>query len=314
MRRAALLALSGAGFAAAALPARAQAETVRFGGAGVEESALPWYAQEKGFFKDAGVDVALSTFPNGGSITQGMLGGSIDVGVTNSGSMSSAYVRGLPLYLVACGALYSPSSPIAHLVVNKTLGIHSAKDLSGRTIAVSTLRDMVQATGMQWIDRNGGDSKSVNFVELPTPAQDAAILAKRIDGSIMVEPIYSESKNDVQQMGLTYEAVNDRKPFQTLGIAGNKDWVDRNPALARRLQAALHAAARWANDARNHPEAVTLLVRWTKIDAAVIADYPRLTFAETNSPTLVQPVIDLMARYGILPRAFPAAELFASGL
>lgn len=314
MRRAALLALSGAGFAAAALPARAQAETVRFGGAGVEESALPWYAQEKGFFKDAGVDVALSTFPNGGSITQGMLGGSIDVGVTNSGSMSSAYVRGLPLYLVACGALYSPSSPIAHLVVNKTLGIHSAKDLSGRTIAVSTLRDMVQATGMQWIDRNGGDSKSVNFVELPTPAQDAAILAKRIDGSIMVEPIYSESKNDVQQMGLTYEAVNDRKPFQTLGIAGNKDWVDRNPALARRLQAALHAAARWANDARNHPEAVTLLVRWTKIDAAVIAGYPRLTFAETNSPTLVQPVIDLMARYGILPRAFPAAELFASGL
>lgn len=314
MRRAALLALSGAGFAAAALPARAQAETVRFGGAGVEESALPWYAQEKGFFKDAGVDVALSTFPNGGSITQGMLGGSIDVGVTNSGSMSSAYVRGLPLYLVACGALYSPSSPIAHLVVNKTLGIHSAKDLSGRTIAVSTLRDMVQATGMQWIDRNGGDSKSVNFVELPTPAQDAAILAKRIDGSIMVEPIYSQSKNDVQQMGLTYEAVNDRKPFQTLGIAGNKDWVDRNPALARRLQAALHAAARWANDARNHPEAVTLLVRWTKIDAAVIAGYPRLTFAETNSPTLVQPVIDLMARYGILPRTFPAAELFASGL
>lgn len=157
MSRSEVFALTGAALAATALPVRAQStDTVRLGSVGVEEAAMPFYAQEKGLFKDAGLSVELSMFTNGGSVTQGMLGGAIDVGVTNSGSMSSAHVRGLPLYLLACGAMYSPASPIAHLIVNKTLGIKTAKDLTGRTLGVSTSREMIQATAMQWIDRNGG--------------------------------------------------------------------------------------------------------------------------------------------------------------
>jgi NitT/TauT family transport system substrate-binding protein len=315
MRRSEVLVFTAAAVAARTAPVRAQAlETVRFGSVGVEEAALPFYAMEKGLFRQAGLNVELSFFPNGGSVTQGMLAGAIDGGVTNSGSMSSAHVRGLPLYLVACGCLYSPNSPIAHLVVNKSLGVKTAKDLSGKTLGVSTLRDMIQATAMSWADKNGGDSKAINFVEIPVVQQNAAIAAKRIDGSVMVEPIYSQVKADVQLVGLTYEAVNDKKPFQTLGIAGNKDWVDKNPSAAKKLQQAIRAAAQWANNARNHDEAVTLLTKLTKIDAAVIGSYPRLSFAESNNPAYVQPVIDLMTRYGILPKSFAASELFPPGL
>jgi NitT/TauT family transport system substrate-binding protein len=315
VRRSQLLAYTGAALAAARLPAGAQTlDPVRFGSVGVEEAAVVYYAQEKGLFKQAGLNVDLSMFPNGGSVTQGMLGGAIDCGVTNSGSMSSAHVRGLPLSLVACGALYSQASPIAHLVVNKTLGIRSAKDLSGKTLAVSTLRDMIQATGMQWIDRNGGDSKTVNFVEIPMPQHDAAINAKRVDGSIMVEPIYSQARLDVAQMGLTYAAVNNGKPFQTLGIAANRDWATKNPAIAKKVQSAIPAAAVWANNAGNREECVQLLIKLTKVEVSAIRSYPRLAFAERNDPAYVQPVIDLMTKYGILPSRFSASELFAPGL
>ncbi len=213
-------------------------------------------------------------FPNGGWVTQGMLGGAIDCGVTNSGSMSSAHVRGLPLSLVACGATYSPQSPIAHLVVNKTLGIRSAKDLSGKTLAVSTLRDMIQATGMQWIDMHGGDSKSVNFVEIPMPQHSAAINAKRVDGSIMVEPIYSQARLDVAQMGLTYAAVNNGKPFQTLGIAANRDWATKNPVIAKKVHAAIREAAVWANNPHNREECVQLLIKLTKVEESAIRSNP----------------------------------------
>lgn len=315
MRRSELLAFTGAALAAARFPAAAQGiDNLRFGSVGVEEAALVYYASEKGLFKQAGLNVDLSMFSNGGSVTQGMLGGAIDCGVTNSGSMSSAHVRGLPLVIVACGAMYSQGSPIAHLVVNKTLGIRSARDLSGKTLAVSTLRDMIQATGMQWIDRHGGDSKSVNFVEVPMPQHAAAINAKRVDGSIMVEPIYSQAKLDVAQLGLTYEAVNDGKPFQTLGIAANKDWAAKNPGAAKKVHEAIRAAAVWANNARNHEECVQLLMKLTKVEESAIRAYPRLLFAEKNDPEYVQPVVDLMTRYGILPSRFPAAELFAPGL
>jgi hypothetical protein len=49
------------------------------------------------------------------------------------------------------------------------------------------------------------------------------------------------------------------------------------------------------------------------MDPAAIAAYPRVTFAESNEPGYVQPVIDMMARYSVL-QEFNAAQLFARGV
>jgi NitT/TauT family transport system substrate-binding protein len=315
MKRSAMIAVSAAALGASTLPVHAQsADTVRFGVVGVEEAALPYYAQEKGLFRAAGVNVALTIMPNGGSVTQGILAGALDIGVTNSGSMSSAHIRGLPLYMLACGAVYAPRSPISHLAVAKGGGITSAKDLAGKTISVSTLRDMIQGTVLSWIEKNGGDWKAINFVEMPPVQMAAAILAKRIDGGAIVEPFYTASKDDLNTVGYNYSAVNNDKAFQTLGIVVSKDYFDKNAALAKKVAGAIHDAAKWANNSRNFAEAATLLAAFTKVDPAVIAGYPRLAFAESNSPGLIQPVIDLLAKYTYIPHGFSAAELFAPGM
>ena len=314
MKRSAMLLTSAAALGASALPARGQTgEAVRFGVVGVEESALPYYAQEKGLFKAAGLNVTLSIMPNGGSVTQGILGGALDVGVTNSGSLSSAYIRGLPLYMLACGAVYAPRSPISHLAVGKT-GITSAKDLSGKTFAVSTLHDMIQGTVLAWIEKNGGDWKAINFVEMPPPQMAGAIVAKRIDGGAIVEPFFTASKNDLSNLGYNYSAVNNDKSFQTLGIVIAKDYFAKNAALAKKIAAVIHDAAKWANDPKNYAEAATMLATFTKVEPAIIAGYPRLAFADANSPGLIQPVVDMLAKYAYIPHGFQAAELFAPGL
>lgn len=309
-----MMTISAAALGAAALPAYGQSgETVRFGVVGVEESALPYYAQEKGLFKAAGLNVALSVMPNGGSVTQGILGGALDVGVTNSGSLSSAFIRGLPLHLLACGAVYAPRSPISHLAVGKT-GIATVKDLAGKTFAVSTLHDMIQGTVLAWIEKNGGDWKAINFVEMPPAQMAAAIVAKRIDGGAIVEPFFTASKSDLNNLGYNYSAVNNDKSFQTLGIVISKEYFEKNAALAKKIAGVIHEAAKWANNSKNYAEAATLLATFTKVDPAVIAGYPRLAFAETNNPGLVQPVVDMLAKYTYIPHGFSAAELFAPGV
>jgi len=309
-----MMTISAAAFGAAALPALGQnAETVRFGVVGVEEAALPYYAQEKGLFKAAGLNVTLSVLPNGGSVSSALLGGALDVGVTNSGSMSSAFVRGLPLQMLACGATYAPRSPISHLAVGKS-GISSAKDLAGKTFAVSTLHDMIQGTVLAWIEQHGGDWKAINFIEMPPPQMAAAIAAKRIDGAAIVEPFFTASKNDLTNLGYNYSAVNNDKPFQTLGIAVSKDYFDKNAATAKKVAGVIHEAAKWANNPKNFAEAATLLATYTKVDPAIIAGYPRLAFAEANSPGLIQPVVDMLAKYTFIPHGFSAADLFAPGL
>ena len=315
MKRSALLALSTAALGATSLPAFAQSsETVRFGIVPVEEAALPYYAQEKGFFKAAGVTVELSFLPNGGSVTSGILGNALDVGVTNSGSMSNAYIKGLPLQMLACGAVYSPSSPISHLAVGKSSGIKTAKDLAGKTFSVSTLHDMIQGTVLAWIDKNGGDWKSVNFIEMPPPQMAAAIVAKRIDGGAIVEPFFTSAKDDLFNLGYNYSAVNNDKPFQTLGIAASKDWLAKNAATGKKVASAIHEAAKWANNPKNHAECEKMLAAYTKIDPAIIAGYPRLSFAESNNPALLQPVIDMLTKYTFIAHGFSAGDLFGPGL
>jgi NitT/TauT family transport system substrate-binding protein len=216
--------------------------------------------------------------------------------------------------MLACGAVYSPRSPISHLVVGKNSGITSAKDLSGKTFAVSTLHDMIQGTVIAWIEQHGGDWTKINFVEMPPPQQAGAIAAKRIDGSALVEPFFTASKNDIMNLGYNYAAVNNDKPFQTLGIAVAKDYFAKNAATAKKVAGAIHEAAKWANNPKNYAEAGSLLATFTKVHPAIISGYPRLSFAESNSAGLIQPVVDMLAKYTYIPHGFSAADLFAPGM
>jgi len=312
MNRSHFVALTGA-VAASMWPARARSEgTLRIATGAVEEFAQPYYAMQKGFFRDAGLTVEVSVVPGGGLITQAVIGGALEAGITNSGSMSSAHVRGLPVYWLCPGGTYNGNSPIAHMVVIKGSPISTASDLNGKTVGVTTLNDMVQATGMQWMDKHGGDSKAAKWFEIKSAEMAAALSVGRIDAAIMVEPAYSGAKDQLKVIGFPYEAVNNGKPFQTAGLIGNKNWVDQNPDLARKVQQVILHTGDWAN--KNPAEVVTLLAQLTQIDPAAIRSYPRIPFATKFDPGLIQPVIDLLARYAIIPKSFPAAELRAPGV
>lgn len=309
MKRSTALAALGAAGLARPLRAGAQTATVRIGVAPIEESALPYYALQKGFFKQAGIEVELvASAGGGGAMTAALIGGSLDLGCTNTGSMAAAHVHGLPLSLLACGALYTPAAPISHLCVTKTLGVKNAKDLSGKTLGVSTIHDMLQTVTLAWIDQNGGSSKDVRFVEITASEIVPAMTSGRIDGGLLNEPFYTAAKDRVQLLGLPYEAMAAKKPFQTFGLAANRDWVTRNPALAKSVATALQQAAQWVN--RNHAETTSLLAAFVKIEPSVAAQFPRVAYAESNNSAYVQPVIDLMTRYAVLPNGFPARELF----
>jgi NitT/TauT family transport system substrate-binding protein len=308
-----MLALTSGALIARQRPAQAQSTSmVRLGTIGVEEAAVVYYAQERGYFKQQGLDVVTTRFTGGGAVAQAILGGAIDIGVSNSGALSSAHARGLPLALIQSCSLYSATSPIAYLCAGNATGIKSAKDLAGKTVAVSTLRDMLQAATMSWIDQNGGDSKRVSFVELPPASQAAAVAQGRIHGAVLPEPLHTQNKAILQTLGPVLEAVNNKRPFQTLGVVAAKNWLDQNEAALRGVLQAVRAAARWANG--NHAACAPLLAEFTKVPLDVISSYPRIDFAEANSPTYIQPVVDMLLRFGFLPHGFDATDVFARGV
>jgi len=306
MRRSTVLAATAAFAAAPAYRAEA-ADPIRVGISASEESSLLYMASERGLFKDARLDVSVTVIPPN-QMAQGVLGGSLEVGLSNTGAILLAHVHGLPLYLLAPAAVYSPRQPISYIVVAPGSPIRTAKDFAGKTVGVFAIHDMASTALLLWLDTNGGDSKSMHVVEVPPLAQAAAVTAGRIDAAIMNEPHFSDARGALRQVGLTYSALAGGKAFQTTGVVVNKPWADANPAAVRRFAGVVRQSAQWAN--RNPDAAATLIANLMKMDLDMVKAIPRVQWGEAPAPALVQPVIDVMAKYDVLPRTFPAQELF----
>ena len=190
----------------------------------------------------------------------------------------------------------------------KNAPFKTAKDLNGKTIGVSTLKDLQQASVMKWVDANGGDSSTLKFLEIPVPEMAPALVAGRIDGSCLLEPSLTFAKNDVRVFGKCYDAIA-KSLMITTHFAGT-DFLQKNPAAARAFIGALKATAEWAN--KNHPAAGAILAKISKLEPATIAEMHRVVYAESLDPATIQPVIDATAEYKFLPKTFNVSEMFWS--
>lgn len=306
MNRRALLAGSAALVFAPHEPVLA-ADPIRVGISSNEETALPYFALQKGFFKDEGLDVALTTL-SGTQPMQALVGGSIDVTATNTGAIAAAHARGLPIYLLACGALYTPSEPISHIVVVPLSAVRIPKDVEGKVVGMIGIGEMAQAAMMLWLDTNHVDSSSVKFVEVPPPAISGALQKGIIDVAVINEPVFTEQRAMFRELSPTYVAVARGSQFMATGIAVNRVWADASPATAKRFADVMRRTADWANT--NPGETALLVSQISKIQLDVVRTIPRVRWATSNAPSLVQKVIDVMARYGLL-QVFRAEDLFA---
>jgi NitT/TauT family transport system substrate-binding protein len=133
VQRRAFLARAGSLAGAAALPRAAFADTpaIRFGTAAVESYALALYAADRGAFKAAGLDVAITTLNGGGAVLAAIAGGALDLACANLGAQANAYIRGVPIAMIAPGALYTTASPTTVLAVAKASPLRTGRDLNG---------------------------------------------------------------------------------------------------------------------------------------------------------------------------------------
>ena len=309
MKRAAFTCLLAGAAAAPRVAAAQGAPTViRLGTSPVESYALAFYGVDRGFFKAANLDVQLASFTGGGGVMTAAAGGALDMGCANVGAQANAHIHGLPFSMIAAGGNYSSNSPTTVLAVAKSAPLKTAKDLNGKTIGVSTLRDLQQASVMKWVDAGGGDSSTLKFLEIPVPEMAPALAAGRIDGACLLEPSLTFAKNETRIFGKCYDAIS--KSLTITTHFANNAWLDEHPAAAHAFIGALRTTAQWAN--KNQAAAATILERISKIPAATVGEMNRVQFGENLDPATIQPVIDATAEYKFLPKTFNVTEMFWS--
>jgi NitT/TauT family transport system substrate-binding protein len=224
-------------------------------------------------------------------------------------SIAEAVQKGVPIEVIAPNVVYESKAPSTLMLVDSTSTITTASDLNGKTVGVNVLSGLAWIAARAWIDKNGGDSKTVKFVELPFPAMPEALHAKRLDAIVVAEPALSVARPTSRVLAPVYTAIAPAFPIDawTAPVA----WVNANRDTARRFASAMHEACIWAN--ANHDKSADITATFMKLDATVIRSRSRALFAEARGFDTAQPLLDAGVAYGVL-KPIRARDLLAPGV
>jgi NitT/TauT family transport system substrate-binding protein len=271
----------------------------------IDAGAQPYYCQDLGFFRDAGIEAEVVSLGSGAVVLNAVVAKSAQIGFANLASLAIAFKRGIPITVVAPGSFYDSRTPTSLLLVSKTSPIRTAADLNGKTIAAAGLGTIVEWAPRIWMDKNGGDSSSVRFVEMNMSVMTDAIASGRIDASVVTEPFLAEVRPQARVLAAVYDAI---APRFTIGVFfANADWAHANVDAVSRFRTAIVRSAIWANS--HHDESAKILMAHSKIAPEIAQQMVRIGYEDRLNPKQMQPLIDLVARYGGMDGEFPAEQL-----
>lgn len=283
--------------------------TIHFIGAPGDDLIGFWYAQKMGFFTKAGLNIVYEPAASGAAVTPAIVGGAADIGRTSMISLIAAHVRNVPFVLIAPAAVHEKAKSVnSGVLVAVNSPFKSVLDLQGKTVS-STELGSIGAVGLRaLIDEQGGDSSTLHFVELPTGAIAAALAQGRIDAGISNEPVMTRDLAGGKVRVLA--DMLDGYPGVTLEAAyfAMHDWAVANQDAIRRFALALRQGSDYAN--KHVAELLPLMVANTGLEPEVAAKMKHARIGLTFDASQVQPIIDIVAKYKIIPRAFDAHEMF----
>jgi NitT/TauT family transport system substrate-binding protein len=309
--RGAALAALGA-FVVAPSIARAQSPspdllTLRLASSPADDTMPVIAAQQTGAFTRAGLDVELTRASSGSAVAAAVAGASVDIGKSSIVSIITAHAKGLPFVWIAPASMYNPAQPDGGLIVGTASPLKTASDLNGKVVASPALGDLNTVATRAWIDQNGGDSKTIQFVEIPVSAQLAALEAGRVAAAGIINPFLSEAVNSgkARLFAPFYSAIAPK--FMLSGWFTTTDFVAKHHDGIGKFQKIVETSSIWAN--AHHAETVPMLAAWSGVTVDQAAHLTRMTTGTRISADDVQPVIDLMAKYGLLAKAFDAHDM-----
>jgi NitT/TauT family transport system substrate-binding protein len=267
------------------------------------------YASKAGLFKKYGLNADLTIMNSGAAGAAAVAGGAAQFGISSLITLIEAHERNLPFTLVAPAGVVTSDVPYSQMVVRKDAPYKTGRDFNGRTFGVPALKDLDAVAIMNWTDQNGGDSKTLRFVELSASASVAAIEEGRIDGAHLNTPTLTRALDGgkLRAMPGIFDAIAPR--FTNTGWFASEDYVAKNRGTVDRFARAICESAMYCN--AHHADTVAIVAQNAKLDESLVARMPRITFGEFLNAREIQPLIEVAFKYKTIERRFDAQELIS---
>lgn len=235
-------------------PAAAQQRaTVKVVGVRSLPSASTYYALDKGYFRDAGIDVTIEQIS---SLSKAVAFIATDKMQVGQGGINAGYynsvAQGLPLTM----ALESGSTPLYHQVILRPDlkdTIKTVADLKGRKVGISSPgSSAVYEIGMVLASAGLGikdiDIKYVSFAQMGPALANGAL-----DAALEVAPFGEIAIEKKMAVGwIDPEDHIKQLPLTNVAYIANTDWIKKEPDVARRFFVALARAGRDYCQAYHH--------------------------------------------------------------
>jgi len=297
---------------AIALPRPSFAQTpltpLAIGAIPTDAGSVVYYAEDMGFFARNGIEAKVTNMPNGALFAAALASGSLDIGLTNAGTLAVAREHGIAERFIAPSSLaIQPPAYTDVIVVGSKSTIRTGADLNGKTIACTALHNLTEISVEAWVDAHGGDSKTLHFIEIPPSQTAAAIEAGRVAAGSITEP-YASAAIRAGQGRVIADSFESMAPrLMITGWFANDAWINGHLDVAARFATSIRQAAEWAN---SHPrESAVILARHTSVPPEIAQTMKRARFGLVLDPALIRPVIDLAVKYGALGAPIDANEL-----
>jgi NitT/TauT family transport system substrate-binding protein len=230
-----------------------------------------YIAQERGIFEKHGLEINIV---EGGTAAQAipqLISGEVDIAHTGGVSLIAAVAQGMPVQAIA-GSLNADADIVTSgLLVKEDSPIQSYADLEGKTVALQGLKETTNLGTMLGVEAEGGDPGSVNFVQVPLPGLNDAVLKGQVDAAYSISSFYPAGiAQGLRPIGAPANEYMDGGPSALWFTT--KQYIGENEETIRSFQAAMEEASTYAME--NHDAVVEQQITHTEQDPEYLRNAP----------------------------------------
>lgn len=222
--------------------------TVRVAALPIAETGAIWAAIDAGIFEDHGLDIEVVPAQGGAQAIPALLSGDIQFAIGQPFGPIRADLQDLGIVIIGDYAnSLADGTDVNAVVALGGSGIASPKDLSGKKVSVNSLGAAGDLTIRAAVDADGGDSSTIEFVEVAFPEAKAQLDAGTIDAAWVPDPF--------RGIILGAGGVSVVSPYQAvipgLTVLTNittQKLIDEDPDLVADYSAAMAEALAYAAD------------------------------------------------------------------
>ena len=265
-----------------------------------------WVAQDEGFFEENGLDVTLEEATGASQVPVAISGGSAQMGYETGPDFLGAVDQGIDLTVVSGLSVDNAENPRVALIASKDSGITDVEGIAGKRIAVPSLNTSSHLSTLYLLERDGVDTGSISFVEVPFQQMADALNGGRVDAAVAVHPFIGLLKSQGHTPIIEQYADADQSMLVVF-LSADRGWAEDNPDVIEAVRTSLEQANEFI---AAEPEASRAIMQtYSGLPPEIIEKIPFPNLDTAVTPEQLDFFIGLMKDQDLLSGELDAAEL-----